>query len=243
MKKKYTHIFFDLDNTLWDFKTNSLHAMESTFNLLGLKEKGVDFNHFFEVYSEHNHQLWTAYRKKEVKKKELTRLRFQLTFDDLNITGVDAAGMNDLYLQEMPKQTFLIDGAEELLQKLKAAGYKLYIITNGFVEVQHKKMESSGLQPYFEKVFISEELKVPKPGREIFEHAIKSGNAKKTSSLMIGDDWEVDIEGALNIGIDAVFYTPQPLSRSKDLPQNTISNTVSVIFRLSQLKPILGIKS
>ncbi len=205
MNKKYTHLFFDLDNTLWDFKTNSLHAMQATFGFYHLNEKGMEFSRFFEVYNKHNHRLWDAYRKKEVKKKELTRLRFQLTFDELDISGIDPQEMNDRYLKEMPRQTFLIEGAEEVLQKLKVAGYKMFIITNGFVEVQHKKMESSGLKPYFEKVFISEEVKVPKPGRDIFEHAIKSTNAKKSKSLMIGDDWDVDIKGALNFGIDAVF--------------------------------------
>lgn len=242
MRKRYTHIFFDLDNTLWDFKTNSVHAMQAAFNLLGLNKLDISFDVFYEVYSNHNHRLWDAYRKKEIKKKELTKLRFQLTFDDLNIDGVDANEMNTVYLQEMPKQTFLIDGAEKLLIGLKTAGYKLFIITNGFAEVQHKKMESSGLQPYFEKVFISEEFKVPKPGREIFEHAIKSANAKKSSSLMVGDDWEVDIEGALNFGIDAIFFDPQMQYEKKKKLQSDVATSVFVIDQLSKLNSILNVK-
>jgi len=235
MNKKYTHLFFDLDNTLWDFKTNSLHAMQATFRHYHLDETGLEFERFFEVYNEHNHRLWDEYRKKEVKKKELTRLRFQLTFDDLKINGIDPQEMNDVYLEEMPRQTFLIEGAEDLLQKLKGAGYKMFIITNGFIEVQHKKMESSGLKPYFEKVFISEEVKVPKPGRDIFEHAIKSTNAKKSKSLMIGDDWDVDIKGALNFGIDAVF-----LNRFKeDIPNK--NNSVRIIESLQGLFAVLQI--
>ena len=209
MKKKYTHIFFDLDNTLWDFKTNSLHALQATFNFFGLNTQAIKFEDFFDVYARHNHQLWKAYRNKQVRKKELTNQRFQLTFNEFGLSGMDADAMNSHYLSEMPKQNHLIDGAIDLLDYLKSKKYKLFIITNGFKEVQHKKLVNSGLQRYFDKVFISEEVKAPKPDPVIFEHAIKSGNAKKASSLMIGDDYDVDIKGALNFGIDAVFFSPE----------------------------------
>lgn len=238
MKKKYTHIFFDLDNTLWDFKTNSRHAMQVTFISLSISNAGVNFNQFFEIYSEYNHDLWTAYRKKEIGKKELIIRRFQQTFDALHIKGVDPQEMNDLYLVEMAKQNFLMEGAFEILDYLKAKRYKLFIITNGFREVQHEKMRSSGLTSYFEKVFISEEIKTPKPGREIFEHAIKSANAKKTKSIMVGDDWEVDIIGALHFGIDAIFCskkaTPSLVSDASDYKP-----TVFCVQKLEELLQIL----
>ncbi|WP_320111817.1 YjjG family noncanonical pyrimidine nucleotidase [Draconibacterium orientale] len=233
MRKKYTHLFFDLDNTLWDFKTNSKCAMQETFNSLGLAQKGVAFDDFFEIYTKHNAELWTAYRKKEVSKKELSHQRFQFTFDSLAINGVDALAMNDLYLREMPKQSHLIEGAKEILDYVKSKTYRLFIITNGFKEVQHEKLKQSGLQSYFEKVFISEEIKMPKPGREIFEYAIKSSNAKKKNSLMIGDDWEVDICGAANFGIDAVYY-----NRLKQPVDNLIGDT-NVIESLSELRLFL----
>ena len=205
MKKKYTHIFFDLDNTLWDFETNSKFAMQATFEHFNLIVLNIEFNYFFEVYSKHNHALWARYRTKEVGKRELIHRRFSDTFEELKIEGIDPDKMNAFYLNEMPKQKVLYKGVFEILQYLKAKQYKLYIITNGFKEVQHKKLESSGLKPFFKKVFTSEEVKTPKPGRGIFEYAVKSANAKKSSSLMIGDDWEVDIMGASNFGLDAVF--------------------------------------
>lgn len=233
MRKKYTHLFFDLDNTLWDFKTNSMYAMLETFKLLDLENKGVEFDNFFNTYCLHNDSLWTAYRKKEVTKRELTRQRFQLTFDSLKINGVDALMMNDMYLKEMPKQSHLIDGARDILDYTKSKGYRLFIITNGFKEVQHEKLKQSELQNYFEKVFISEEIKMPKPGREIFEYAIKSSNAKKNSSLMIGDDWDVDIRGAVNFGIDAIYY-----NRLKQ-PVNKLIDDVKVIDSLKELFLVL----
>lgn len=237
MKKKYTHLFFDLDNTLWDFKKNSRFAMKDTFNLLGMEDKGVSFEQFFEVYSENNTKLWAAYRKKEIKKKELTSQRFQLTFDALQLNGIDAQKMNDCYLNEMPKQNYLLEGAIEVLEYLKLKRYHLFIITNGFREVQHKKLESSGLAPFFEKVFISEEVKCPKPGRQIFEHAIRSANAKKEKSLMIGDDWDVDVVGAINFGVDAVYYSPNAFDAAEDAKTELYST--NKVNRISSLRELL----
>lgn len=236
MRRKYTHIFFDLDNTLWDFKTNSLHALQTTFDSYNLKETEVGFSDFFNVYTKHNHQLWEAYRNKQIRKKELTNLRFQLTFNDLDILGIDANQMNDLYLSEMPKQNRLFEGAIELLDYLKAKNYRLSIITNGFKEVQHKKMLNSGLQPYFDKVFISEEVKAPKPDPVIFEYAIKSTNAKKAFSLMVGDDYDVDIKGALDFGIDAIFFCP---SIDKQTFSEVRNSGLKMVDHLNQISAFL----
>lgn len=205
MNKKYTHIFFDLDNTLWDFERNSRNAMHVAFHLFKI-DKLTTFDLFFETYNRHNHSLWESYRNKEVGKKDLTYLRFQNSFDELDIKDVNADEMNTLYLTEMPKQRELNEGAIEILNYLKKKRYHLNIITNGFKEVQYKKIESSGLAPYFDKIFISEDIKSPKPERGIFEFSIKSTNARKINSIMIGDDLDVDIMGAVKYGIDAILY-------------------------------------
>lgn len=205
MNKKYTHIFFDLDNTLWDFEKNSRNAMLEAFRLLRL-ETIAEFDVFFKIYSRHNRALWESYRNKLVGKKELTRLRFQNTFDEMEISSINADTMNTLYLNEMPKQKELNEGVIDTLDYLKAKRYHLNIITNGFKEVQNKKIETSGLKPYFDKIFVSEEIKTPKPDRRIFEYAIKSVNAKKVNSIMIGDDLDVDVMGAIKFGIDAIYF-------------------------------------
>ena len=205
MKKKYTHLFFDLDNTLWDFKTNSKLAMQITFARFELERKQIDFDTYYNVFEKHNHALWESYRKNEVDKKELIKRRFSDTFLELKVKGPEAEEINAFYLDEMAKQKILYPGVLELLRDLKEKQYRLNIITNGFKEVQNKKMEFSGLKEFFDKIFTSEEVKKPKPAREIFEHAIKSSNAKKEKSIMIGDDWDVDISGALNFGIDAIY--------------------------------------
>ncbi len=232
MNKKYTHLFFDLDNTLWDFRLNSRQAIYETFLYFNLDGRGLDFDEFFNTYSAHNDRLWQQYRKKEIHKNELKRQRFQATFDDLSIEGIDAVQMNDHYLGVMPLQTILIEGALDVLSVLKKRNYRLFIITNGFSEVQHKKMQNSGLASFFEKVFISEEVKTPKPGREIFDYAITSTNAKKTKSLMIGDDWEVDVMGAVNNGIDAIYFNPGSNRKCAENGVECMDNGISEINKL-----------
>ncbi len=236
MRTKYTHIFFDLDNTLWDFETNSENAMKVACSTL-LTDK-IDFNVFFETYSEINHQLWDLYRKNGIAKKELTRRRFQDTFEKLGIDGINPEEMNDHYLNVMPDQTLLTEGAIELLDYLKNRFYKMAIITNGFSEVQHRKLETSGLKRYFSGVFISEEVKSPKPEKAIFEHALTSMNARKSQSIMIGDDWEVDVIGACRIGIDAVFFRKDFLKET-DIREEEILGR-SKIFKTGNLKNLLS---
>lgn len=232
MNKKYTHIFFDLDNTLWDFETNSRNAMYVIFHQFNL-DAVCDFNLFFEAYSKHNDALWESYRNNEVLKKELTQLRFQNTFAELEINGVDAIEMNTRYLNEMPNQKMLNEGVIYILNYLKKKRYHLNIITNGFREVQRKKIETSGLKPFFDKIFISEEIKSPKPERGIFEYSIKSANAKKINSIMIGDDWNVDVIGAINFGIDAIYY-------NRNLEENltnvrNLNNSSSQVFKIDAM--------
>ena len=233
VKKNYTHIFFDLDNTLWDFKTNGREALRVTFHHYKLDRFELSFETFYEEYAKNNAELWIAYRKKEVYKSDLIRLRFQKTFDALGINGIDPEEMNTTYLHEMSLQSALLDGAIPLLDYLKSKRYKLFIITNGFREVQHKKLHISGLASYFDKVFISEDIKVPKPGREIFEFAIKSSNAKKSKSIMIGDDWDVDILGALNFGIDVVYVGDKPAEKTE------IKHNIKNVTNLAEIADLL----
>lgn len=239
MNRKYTHLFFDLDNTLWDFNRNSRQAIYETFLHFKLDDRGLDFDEFFNTYSAHNDRLWQQYRKKEIHKNELKRQRFQATFDDLSIEGIDAVQMNDHYLGVMPLQTILVEGALDVLSLLKKQNYRLFIITNGFSEVQHKKMENSGLASFFEKVFISEEVKTPKPGREIFEYAITSTNARKTKSLMIGDDWEVDVLGAVNNGINAIYFNQGFIKKTEEKRIGVADSGIAEIDRLAELLNLL----
>jgi putative hydrolase of the HAD superfamily len=202
---RYRHLFFDLDNTIWDFNLNSYHALKVTFILYGLDLRLFDW--FFEIFNFHNDRLWELYRQKGITKEMLSRQRFELSFAETGITGVDGTGFNRDYLVRLPDQTRLCDGAANVLEKLSGK-YEIYIITNGFSEVQYLKLESSGISRYFSKVFVSEEIGYAKPSPAIFRFALKHCNARKRESLMIGDSWEVDIAGAMETGIDQVYYHP-----------------------------------
>jgi putative hydrolase of the HAD superfamily len=209
MKKKYTHLFFDLDNTIWDFNSNSFDALFIALDKLKLLNTIGSYDVFFKIYSEVNDRLWELYRQGVMNKKVLSIQRFEETFEK-NGTPLNIGGevVNSAYLAEMPLQTRLVEGARQVLDYLHGR-YEVAIITNGFKEVQYDKIIRSELSKYFRKIFISEEIGAQKPGRQIFEYAIKSMNAPKKSSLMIGDSWEVDIIGAMNFGIDQIYYNPK----------------------------------
>ncbi len=202
----YDHLFFDLDNTLWDFDKNSRLALFETLNEFGLSNNKISHEDFYNSYKELNESLWDAYRKKQISKPELIRTRFKNTLNLFQINNIDPVLMNEAYLKNMANQTILVDGAIETLDYLKAKGYQMHIITNGFTDVQNQKLLTSGLRKYFDKVFTSEAIEYPKPDVRIFQHALKSCNVKKEKSLMIGDSWDVDIKGAKEFGIDQVFF-------------------------------------
>jgi len=207
--KKYTHLFFDLDNTIWDFNSNSFDALQIALDKLDLLGTMDSYDDFFKIYSGVNDKLWDLYRQGLMNKKVLSVQRFEESFEK-NGTPLKMGGgaVNDAYLTEMPLQTKLIEGARHLLDHLHGR-YDIAIITNGFKEVQYDKIRRSELSKYFRKIFISEEVGAQKPRKQIFEYALKSMNAPKKSSLMIGDSWEADILGAMNFGIDQVYFNPK----------------------------------
>lgn len=203
--KTYKHLFFDLDNTLWDFKANAREAFHGIFSRLGLLER-MDFDRFLNTYEKHNEYLWTEYRKGKMKKDHLRTERMILTFREMGIDDQDLPQITgDLYIQEAPQKANLFPGVHETLKYL-GERYKMYILTNGFSEVQLKKINSSNLQAYFTKVFMAEMVGYQKPDKRFFEYAIKSVHAHKSECLMIGDDPEADIRGAYHAGIDQVYF-------------------------------------
>lgn len=204
--QKYKHIYFDLDRTLWDFENNSKAAIENVLKKFELKELLAQFDLFIQRYNIYNERLWALYRKGQIKKSQLRVTRFHLTLKEFDINNLELAKKIDKeYIATSPRNTFLMPGTLEVLNHLSKK-YSLYIITNGFKEVQNIKLHSSGLINYFIKVFTSDDIGYPKPDKRIFEAAIKSSNAKKKDCLMIGDDLDIDIIGAKKFGIDQVYF-------------------------------------
>jgi len=209
VKKTYCHIFFDLDRTLWDFDTNSRETLQEIFVKQNLEKKGIpSFEKFYAAYHEINAFYWENYRTGEIDKATLRYIRF---YDTLTKFGIDdkecAIKIGNDYVEHSPRKTSLLPNAVETLSYLKEK-YILHIITNGFEEVQHIKMHSSGIAHFFEHIITSEKAGHKKPAPEIFRYSLKLAGAKRKDSLMVGDNLEIDCIGARQTGIDQVFFNP-----------------------------------
>ncbi len=213
MQKKYKYLFFDLDRTLWDFEKSAIEALEEIVENHDLAQKGIgDFKEFCKKYTEHNYTLWDLYREGKLEKDILRWKRFHLTLLDYGIDDkVLAEALGTDYVEISPRKVNLFPHVMETLEYL-APKYHLNLITNGFQEVQEMKMKESGMDRYFEKLITSEEAGVKKPDPRIFYYAFEKTGALSAESLMIGDDYPVDIVGARQVGMDQVFFDPEKLS-------------------------------
>ena len=213
---KIEHVFFDLDHTLWDFEKNSALTFEKIF----LENKiDLDIEDFLKVYVPLNLQYWKLYRNEKVSKEALRYERLKKSFDAVNYNVSDALidTLATAYIDNLSNFNHLFEGTLELLDYLKEKKYSLHIITNGFEEVQNKKMINSNLYPYFEQIITSESVGVKKPDARVFEHALDVSKAKKENSIMIGDSLEADIHGAINVGLSAihcVFDAKTPIDKN-----------------------------
>ena len=198
------NVFFDLDHTLWDFERNSALTFELLFNKYKLD---IDINSFLKVYVPINLEYWRLYRNESISKEYLRFNRLNDAFKKLNI-DVSSDLINKLsydYIENLPKFNHLIDGAHELLLYLKKK-YKLYLITNGFRNVQSNKLKNSGIGNFFLSIYDSESVGVKKPNPLIFNHALDDSGCIARESVMIGDSFEADIQGSLLVGMNAIHY-------------------------------------
>lgn len=204
-----THLFFDLDHTLWDFDRNSEEALEDLYERFELEKKGVaNRGQFLNRYKQVNAAMWDQYHRGIIDKETLRTERFRETLLSLGVAPRDIPdGMWQEYLRICPLKTNLMPGAIETLDALKDH-FTLAIITNGFKEVQYFKLKHAGLSGYFSEVIISEETGFQKPHEGIFNHALERTGAKAHESLMIGDNLDTDIAGALKSEWDAIWYNP-----------------------------------
>lgn len=230
---KYRHLFFDLDHTLWDFDANARLTLEQLHTELKLHERGVhDFEIFYKGYLMHNETLWNRYRLGQIKQEELRLKRMWLALLDFKIADEALAReMSKLFLQLLPTRTLLFAHTVEILEYLTRKNYSLHIITNGFEEVQHKKLESCGINHYFTHVITSEGSNSLKPKPEIFLYALEKSGAAVSESLMIGDSLDIDVAGAAAIGMDSVYVNHLSATQSEA--------ATYTVFHLQELKRIL----
>lgn len=236
--KKYAHLFFDLDGTIWDLQRNTRAGLEIVFERFADRITGIDIEKFYKRYHHHNDRVWALYRDGKIEKEVLRYVRFERAFEDLGypLNRETILEFSNAFSDVCPRQPHTLDGAHELLKYCQEK-YVLHIITNGFIEVQGFKMDAAQLNGYFMHMINSEHCGVRKPHAGIFEYALKKAGADKNTSLMIGDDWEADIIGARDYGIDQVFLT------TTEEMMNVINEENGHAERRHNYKPTFSVRS
>jgi len=228
----YHHLFFDLDHTLWDFDRNSRESIFELYEAYGLAERGIasaeEFNrHFITI----NKRLWSDFDNNRLTHAEIRQRRFPLVLEALGCADHSICDdLNEAYLQRLPRKAHLIESALEVLDHLRGR-YRMHIITNGFDEIQTLKMQSAGLTDYFEHVITNNKANAKKPDPRIFAFACQATGAPLEGSLMIGDNYEADVRGAQNAGMDVVYYNPDQLTFEGPAPT----------YEIGHLKELLAI--
>lgn len=221
-------VFFDLDHTLWDFEKNSAIAFQAIIEKYNI---GVSHQHFNQHYSPINAKYWKLYRDGDITQQELRYGRLKDTFSILNFDINDELlhAVSEEYIRLLPENNHLFDGAIEILEYLKPK-YSLHIITNGPDVVQERKMKNANIEHYFDTITNSELAGCKKPHAGIFEYALKAADAERSSSVMIGDCIEADVQGALSCGLDAIFFNEH---------KHETHPSINQVYHLLDIKNIL----
>lgn len=208
MSYSYKNLFFDLDDTLWAFSVNAHDTFEEMYQKYGYDRYFQSFEFYYALYQRRNLELWEEYGSGKISKEELNRQRFLYP---LEMVGVEDAGLakafSDNFFAVIPTKSKLMPHAGEVLEYLSSK-YNLYILSNGFQELQCHKMRSAGIDRFFKKIVLSDDIGILKPRAEIFHFALYSTQSNLRDSLMIGDSWENDITGAKGVGMHQLFYNP-----------------------------------
>ena len=233
---KYKDLFIDFDDTLYDTYGNAVIALRETFEEYHLERYFADPQVFYDAYWEANIDLWSQYSKGLITRDYLIVERFRRPLSEgqgLEVTETMCLEMSDRFLEFCATKPGVIDGAHELMEYLKARGYRMHMTSNGFHEVQYKKLEACGLRNYFDTIILSEDAGANKPSALYFDYAFSVSGADKATTLMIGDNLQTDILGALHAGIDAMLFNRWDVD-ANDAPQTPT-------FVVGSLKDIMDI--
>lgn len=209
---------------MWDFEKNSALAFEA---ILEKHNINVNVEEFVSLYVPINTKYWKLYQDDEVTQEELRYGRLKDAFNAVNYAISDdlIQLLSEEYIHFLPQYNHLFEGTIELLNYLKPK-YKLHIITNGFNEIQYNKLKNSNIAHYFETVTNSENAGFKKPSPHIFHYALDLARSKKETSIMIGDNFEADIQGALNVGIDAIMFNEHNIEITENIKQ--VNNLLAI---------------
>lgn len=213
-------IFFDLDDTLWNFTANSAVSLRKLYEISPILRKFFkDVDEFISIYHHHNAILWQLYAQGKVTTRELKleRWRRTLATHTFEVLTAVCEELERNYLDILAEGQEKIEGVFEMLENL-SNNYLIGVLSNGFTKTQYKKLRFSGLDRYITRIIVSEEIGVNKPDSRLFEYAVRETGAT-APLLMVGDNPEVDVFGAMKAGWYAVWYNPSgkefPYSREQ----------------------------
>ena len=222
--KQYKDLFIDFDDTLYDTYGNAVIALRETFDYFQLKRYFSDPQVFYDSYWEANIDLWSRYSRGEITRDNLIVERFRRPLSEgkgIKVTKEFCLEVSDRFLDFCSNKPGVVDGAHEVMDYLKKKGYRMHMTSNGFHEVQYKKLAACGLKDYFDNIILSEDAKYNKPSKAYFDYALKTVGAQSDSVLMIGDNLNTDILGALHAGLDAMLFNRWQVDVSSVTPQPT----------------------
>lgn len=221
---KYTDLFIDFDDTLYDTYGNAVIALRETFEAFHLERWFPNPQVFYDAYWQANIDLWTRYSRSEITRDYLIVERFRRPLSEgqgLEVTEALCLEMSDKFLDFCANKPGVVDGAHELMDYLRSKGYRMHMCSNGFHEVQYRKLAACGLRDYFDTIILSEDAGVNKPSPLYFDYAFKVAEANRETTLMIGDNLQTDILGAHNVGLDTIFFNRWN-NEPSDIPTYTV---------------------
>lgn len=212
------HVFLDVDNTILDFNKAEAIALEKTLSALSVP-------HSPEVirrYSQLNLAQWKLLERGKLTREQVKVRRYRLLFDELK-TDASPEKAARIYEGLLGQGHYFIDGAVEMLQALYGS-FHLYLATNGTASVQKSRLKSAEIEPFFEQIFISEELGCNKPETAFFERCFAAiPDFKKEEAVMVGDSLTSDILGGIRAGIRTVWFNKDLNESSGEIrPDHTI---------------------
>lgn len=222
-------VFFDLDNTLWDFDANAREALRVLFERHQLHlHSNYQVDQFIALYEDVNKAYWKKYEKGEVSKEILRTRRFSDTFEIMGIqSALQPSNVWDEYLDICPYMPILIPGAIECLSKI-SQNFKIGILTNGFEETQQIKLQASGIGKYVDFIQSSERVGLAKPQTDFFLQVFNSLSIVPDECCYIGDNLETDVWGGINAGIQTAFFDKNLLFDQQDLAEDLKSHKLFV---------------
>ena len=242
VNRNYTDLFIDFDDTLYDTYGNAIIALEEVFQHFQLGQWFPNPQVFYDAYWQANIDLWSRYSHGEITRDYLIVERFRrplCTSEELRVKSKDSASafrdyclqVSDTFLDYCANKPGVVEGARELMDYLRGKGYRMHMCSNGFHEVQYKKLAACGPRDYFQTIILSEDAGANKPSQLFFDYAFKVSGASPETTLMIGDNLQTDIIGAHDAGLDTIFFNRWNVEPS-DIPPHTVT-------KLSEIKGIL----